>query len=101
MARKEGQYFPIFLLKIGVVRPGLACQARPGRARPCRAWPDKRPEYAEGGQIHENHLFIEKRCFRPILIISGPSRPQKWIRLAILRRIHYVRGLETQNKAIS
>ena len=71
--------------KIGLVGPGLACQARPGRARPCRAGPDKRPEYAEGGQIHENRLFIEKRCFMPILVISGPSRPQKWIRLEILR----------------
>ena len=43
-----------------------------------------RPEHAEGGQIHENQLFIEKRCFRPILVIFEPSRPQKWIRLEIL-----------------
>ena len=71
--------------KIGLVRPGLACQARPGRARPCRAGPDKRPEYAEGSRIHENQPFIEKRCFRPILVISGPSRRQKWIRLEIMR----------------
>ena len=43
-----------------------------------------RPEHAEGGRNHENRFFIEKRCFRPILVILGPSRPQKWIRLEIL-----------------
>ena len=35
--------------------------------------------------LHKNQLFIEKHCFTYILIISGPSRPQKWIRLEILR----------------
>ena len=44
-----------------------------------------RPEHAIGADLHENALFIEKRCFRPILVILGPSRPQKWIRLEILR----------------
>ena len=43
-----------------------------------------RPEHAEGGRNHENRLVIEKHCFRPILVILGPSRPQKWIRLEIL-----------------
>ena len=81
--------------KIGLVRPGLACQARPGRARPCRAGPDKRPEYAEGGQIHENRLFIEKCVFRPILAILEPSRPQKWIRLEISVKMVVSGGLET------
>ena len=28
-----------------------------------------RPEYAEGGQIHENLLFMKKHDFRPILVI--------------------------------
>ena len=45
-----------------------------------------RPEHAEGGQNHENLLLNEKRVFRPILVISGPSRPQKWTRLEILHR---------------
>ena len=40
-----------------------------------------RPEHAEGGQIHENLLF------RSILVISGPSRRQKWIRLKISSRM--------------
>ena len=44
-----------------------------------------RPEHAIGADLHENLLFIEKLCFRSILVISGPSRPQKWIRLEILR----------------
>ena len=44
-----------------------------------------RPEHAEGGRNHENRLFIEKRCFKFIFVILGPSRPQKWIRLEILR----------------
>ena len=44
-----------------------------------------RPEHAEGGRNHENRLFIETRYFRPVLVILGPSRPQKWIRLEILR----------------
>ena len=43
-----------------------------------------RPEYAEGGQIDENLLFIGKRCFRSILVMLEPSRPQKWIWLEIL-----------------
>ena len=42
-----------------------------------------RPEHAEGERNHENRLFIEKRVFRSMLSISGPSRPQKWIRLEI------------------
>ena len=37
-----------------------------------------------GADLHEL-FFIEKTCVRPILVISGPSRPQKWIRLEILR----------------
>ena len=40
-----------------------------------------RPEHAEGGWNHENLLFVN--FFVPILVISGPSRPQKWIRLEI------------------
>ena len=38
-----------------------------------------------GADLHENRLFIEKHDFGPILVISAPSRPQKWIRLEILR----------------
>ena len=62
---------PIFsniFIKIGLVWPGLACQARPGRARPCRAGPDRKPEHAGGADLHENQLFIEKRCFSSILV---------------------------------
>ena len=44
-----------------------------------------RPEHAEGERNHQNRFFIEKRCFRHFLVILGPSRPQKWIRLEILR----------------
>ena len=36
-----------------------------------------RPEHAVGADLHENRLFYKKRYFRPILVISGPSRPQK------------------------
>ena len=60
-----------------------------------------RPEHAEGGRNHENLLFIEKRVFRLILAISGPSGPQKWIRLEISGRLVLSGGLETQNKSIS
>ena len=44
-----------------------------------------RPGYAIGADLHENQLFYEKLYFSHILLISGPSRPQKWIRLQILR----------------
>ena len=54
-----------------------------------------RPEYAEGARNHENLLFIEKYTFCPILIISGPSRPQKWIWLKSLRWKIVLGGLET------
>ena len=49
------------------------------------------------GDPHEKWTFAEKMCFWPILVISGPSRPQKWNRLEILRRIAPTRGLETKN----
>ena len=32
-----------------------------------------RPEPAEGGQNHENRLFIKKHNLMTILVISGPS----------------------------
>ena len=35
-----------------------------------------RPEHAIGADLHENRLFIEKRCFSTILVISEPSRPE-------------------------
>ena len=54
-----------------------------------------RPEHAIGADLHENWLFIEKRSFRSILVISGPSRRQKWIRLEILRWKMVSGGLET------
>ena len=47
-----------------------------------------------GADLTKNGLLIEKLSLWPILIISGPSRPQKWIRLEILRRIDPTRGLE-------
>ena len=54
-----------------------------------------RPEHALGADLHENRLLYEKHYFRPILVISGPSRPQKWIRLEILRWKMVSGGLET------
>ena len=54
-----------------------------------------------GADLHENRLLIEKRCFRSILVIFGPSRPQKWIRLEILRWKMVSGGLEVKIKAIS
>ena len=76
--------------------------AGPGQARPCRAGPGpagpgltKGLRMRIGANLHENQLFIGKRCFRPILVISGPSRPQKWIRLEILRWKMVLGGLET------
>ena len=33
-----------------------------------------------GADLHENLLFMkQKHRFRPMLVISGPSRSQKWI----------------------
>ena len=54
-----------------------------------------RPEHAIGADLHENRFFYEKRCFRSTLVISGPYRPQKWIRLEILRWKMVSGGLET------
>ena len=51
-----------------------------------------------GADLYENRLFIEKRDFRPILVISGPSRPQEWIWLEILRWKMVSGGLETLKK---
>ena len=66
--------------------------ARPGPAGPGLT---KGLRMRIGADLHENQLFIEKRCFRSILVISGPSRPQKWIRLEILHRKMVSGGLET------
>ena len=57
--------------------------ARPW-ARP-KAGPVIRPEHAYRGRPPRKSTFYEKRYFRPSLVISEPSRPQKWIRLEILR----------------
>ena len=54
-----------------------------------------RPEHAIGAELEKNRLFYETRYFRPILVISGPSRPQKWIRLEILHWKMLSGGLET------
>ena len=56
-----------------------------------------RPEHAGSGRadLHENRCFIERLVFINIFIISGPSRPQKWIRLEILRWKMVSGGLET------
>ena len=55
-----------------------------------------RPEHAIGADLHENRLFIKKHYFSPILVISGPSRPQKWVRLEILRWKMVSGGLEVK-----
>ena len=60
-----------------------------------------RPEHAIGAGLHENRLFHEKHYFRSILAISGPCRPQKWIRLEILRWKMVSGRLEDENKSIS
>ena len=44
-----------------------------------------RPEHVGRADLHENLLFVEKCVLRLILAILEPSRPQKWIRLEILR----------------
>ena len=54
-----------------------------------------RPEYAYRGRPPRKSTFFEKRYFRPILLISGPSRPQKWIRLEISVKMVVSGGLET------
>ena len=71
-------------------RPGQAGPgpAPPGLDRPCLS-------IRKGADLHENQLFIEKLCFSPILVISEPSRPQKWIWLEILRWKMMSGGLET------
>ena len=56
-----------------------------------------RPEHAYRGRPPRKSTFYEKQCFSLILVISGPSRPQKWIRLEILRWKMVPRGLETSN----
>ena len=73
------------------------CPNKFGRARPGPAGPGltKGLRMRIGADLHENLLFIEKRCFRSIFVISGPSRPQKWIRLEILRWKMVLGGLET------
>ena len=88
-------------VKIGLVRPGLACQAGPGRAQPSGPGLTEGLSMRIGADLHENRLFIEKRCCRPILIISGPSRPQKWIRLEISGRMVVSGGLEVKIEPIS
>merc|ERR1712078_247752 len=60
-----------------------------------------RPEHAIGANLHENLLFYKKHKSMTILVISGPSRPQKWIRLEILRWKMVLGGLEIKIKAIS
>ena len=60
-----------------------------------------RPEHAIGADLEKNRLFYETRYFRPILVISGPSRPQKWIRLEISVKMVVSGGLEVKIKAIS
>ena len=60
-----------------------------------------RPEHAIGADLQENRLFYEKRYFRSILVISAASRPQKWIRLEILRWKMVSGSLEVKIKVIS
>ena len=91
----------------------LFFQIWPGLARPGQAWPEARPgpgpagpglakglRFRNGAQVHENQLFIEKRCFRPILVISGTSRPQNQIELEILHRKMVSGGLDDENTSI-
>ena len=72
-------------------------RARPGPAGPGPALPGltKGLRMRIGADLHENQVFIEKHCFRPILTISGPSTPQKWIRLEISVKMVVSGGLET------
>ena len=54
-----------------------------------------RPEHLAGARNHEIRLFMKKPSVWSILIISGPSRTQKWIRLNILFWKIVSGGLET------
>ena len=56
---------------------------------------------SDPGRPHKNALFNEKRSFRPFLTISGPSRPQKWIRLEISIILVVSGGLEVKIEASS
>ena len=91
----SGQIWSKCQNKFGQARPGPAL---PGQARPCRAGPGltKCLRMRIGADLHENRLFIEKRSFRHILIISGTSRPQNQIELEILHRKMVTGGLETK-----
>ena len=55
----------------------------------------------EGSDLTKNWLFIEKRCFRSFLFISGRSTPQKWIRLEISIILVVSGDLYDENKSIS
>ena len=54
-----------------------------------------KPQHAIGADLHENWFFIEKHVFSVILVISEPSRPQRWIWLKIRRWKMVSEGLET------
>ena len=100
-------YFVILWSQWGITIPknslcqsGLAQgQARPGPRPGLRLIP--RILRGTGADLHENALFIEKRSFSPIWAISGPSRPQKWIRLEIPGRMVVSRGPWLKIEAIS
>ena len=74
------------------------CQNKFARARPSPAGTGltKCLRMHVGADLHENQLFIEKRSFRTFLVISERSRPQKWIRLEILRWKMVSGGLEVK-----
>ena len=60
-----------------------------------------RPGYAYRGRPPRKSTFHEKCSLKPILVISGPSRPKKRLRLEILRRIDLAGGLEVKIETIS
>ena len=77
-------------------------QAQIGRpwARP-KAGPAIIESILRGADLHENQLVIEELGLSWFLSISGPSRPQKWIRLEISVILVVSGGLYDENKSIS
>ena len=75
------------------------CQNKFGQARPGPAGPGLTTclRMRIGADLHENRFSIEKLSFRPILVISGTSRPQNQIELEILHQKIVSGGLETKN----
>ena len=85
--------FFIFVEHVPNAKFNLARMPGQGPALSGRAW-EKWYECVEGSTFWKTKFWV-------ILSISGPSRPQKWIRLEILVVKNVEWGLTSQNKRIS